>query len=223
MLLRDKIKQRENSGLSGLDIGGGVDENNYILGIDVGQSRDYTAICVLEPIETKDGYKYHCTYIKRLPLNKTFSDMALDVKSMVEQLEVTGHVSVIIDKTGVGAPVVELVDSLTTCEVIGLTITAGIRAKNWNVPKKELITNLQIALQSQTLKIAKGLDFGEELVEELLNYQVKTKPNNNEIFDTGRVFIHDDLILSLAIGLYLITNRYPQQIQIESLPVIFNS
>ena len=55
-----------------------------------------------------------------------------------------GQVAVVVDATGVGAPVVEMLRGARLgCEICAVTITSGDRENEtpsgWNVPKQDLI------------------------------------------------------------------------------------
>ncbi len=176
-----------------------------IIGVDIGQARDYTAVCVIKPT-MKDGKRmYHCGYIDRLPLGTLFVDIVERVRYIHSKVGGT----VVIDSTGVGAPIVEMARRNIPGEVIGLLITAGEKANGWNIPKRVLITGLQISFQKKELRLKRGLSFGKTLVEELLNYRVTVTSHKNEVFSPWREREHDDLILSLAIGLYCCKKRNP--------------
>ena len=65
---------------------------------------------------------------------------------------------------------------------IGIVITGG-NTVSWNedksrtsVPKRDLISCLQIAAQNNRLKVAQGLKFGPVLAEELQSFKVKIDP-----------------------------------------------
>jgi hypothetical protein len=66
------------------------------------------------------------------------------------------------------------------------------------VPKKCLVSTLQVLLQRRRLTVAKSLPFTPILVEELLNFQVKVTESANETFGAWREGRHDDLVLAIA-------------------------
>ena len=63
---------------------------------------------------------------------------------------------------------------------IAITITGGDLAiregAKWRVPKRDLVSLMQVLLQTQRLKVAEGLPDAAVLVEELLNFRVKIDP-----------------------------------------------
>jgi len=68
------------------------------------------------------------------------------------------------------------------------------------VPKKELVTCLQVVMQSRRLRIARGLHEAALLVRELQQFQVKITTAANETFGVWREGQHDDLVLAVALA-----------------------
>ncbi|MBI4468785.1 MAG: hypothetical protein HY650_05610 [Acidobacteria bacterium] len=180
-----------------------------MIGVDVGQSQDYTGISLIEVI---DEYvlgvrQFHCRHIERLPLGLTYHDIISRVGEIVHEVR-RADPMVVIDATGCGRPVVELARRELKRRIIGMTVTGGHQAttadNDWNIPKVELISTLQIALQADPpdLLIAAELPGIQALIEELLNYRVEIRSERTETFGPWRESIHDDLLLSLAIGFY---------------------
>jgi len=68
-----------------------------------------------------------------------------------------------------------------------------------------------VLAQCGSIKIAKGLPYGDTLLKELRDYQIKFNPNTaNVSFGNGREAEHDDLVLAVAIPLWIAENRYPR-------------
>jgi len=86
----------------------------------------------------------------------------------------------VIDGTGVGKAVVDMFRENGTIErIVPVSITAGIaanfdgNASAWRVPKKDLVSVLQVLMQSGRPTVARELDLAEVLIKELLNFKVK--------------------------------------------------
>jgi hypothetical protein len=118
----------------------------------------------------------------------------------------------VIDQTGVGRPVVDLLaDGLrdrVTCIYFPVTITAGHEATvgeggGLRVPKKELVAAVQVLLQSRRLHVARTLPDAPVLVRELENFRVKVTASAHETFEAWRERDHDDLVLAVALAAWV--------------------
>jgi hypothetical protein len=113
-----------------------------------------------------------------------------------------------VDQTGVGRPVVDMLQRSTIdASIRAITITGGHKATpneagGWLVPKKELVSVLQVMLQARRIKVAPSLPEAATLVRELTTFQVKITPAANEVFGVWREGQHDDLVLAVAIAVW---------------------
>jgi hypothetical protein len=184
--------------------------NRFVTGLDLGQARDYTAIAVLErttvppvdpALEAVDHYAVR--HLERMPLGMPYTAICNHLVSLFARAPLTGTI-LAVDETGVGRPVVDLLDtSRIRADLRPITITGGLEAHRgdglgWKVPKKCLVSTMQVLLHGRRLTVAKSLPFTPILVEELLNFQVKITEAANETFGTWREGRHDDLVLAIA-------------------------
>jgi hypothetical protein len=188
--------------------------NNFIISADLAQVNDYTAITVLESIKKKNTTaEYHLRHIERPERGTTYP-------KIVDRLKVIAHSekikknrkTVVIDITGVGLPVWDLLNNADiryshNTELKGIHITGGNVVTEerdiFKVPKRDLISSLQVAFQNGQLKIAKGLAEADTLVRELTNFKVKINLNGHDQYEAWREGIHDDIVLSAAMGVWL--------------------
>jgi hypothetical protein len=109
-----------------------------------------------------------------------------------------------VDATGTGRPVIdELKRRGLDPEAVQLTAgTTATRSNGYyNVPKRDLITQLIVAFQNGWVQIAQGVDHADQLKHELLNYRWKVKLNTgNETLEAWRERDHDDIVLGLAMA-----------------------
>ena len=81
----------------------------------------------------------------------------------------------------------------------------------YRVPKRELVTILQVALQAKRLRIAEGLPLAELLVKELRGFRVRITATGHAKFgnDVGewREADHDDLVLATALAVWRVESR----------------
>jgi hypothetical protein len=114
------------------------------------------------------------------------------------------HTVLLIDKTGVGAAVV---DSLWQAQLrpLGITIHGGSsvtsEAYGFRVPKRDLVAAVQTLLQNGRLRIAEGLELAPTLKRELLSFRVKVDPRTaHDSYEHWREADHDDLVLATALA-----------------------
>src|SRR5690349_633250 len=91
----------------------------YFVGVDLGQLRDYTAIAVLELMETSGGWDpVHCGYrkqtvlrlrhLERVPLGTPYPEVVERIRSVVRSADLLGRCQMMVDATGVGTAVVDM-------------------------------------------------------------------------------------------------------------------
>ena len=115
---------------------------------------------------------------------------------------------VAVDQTGVGAPVVDLLRQASlNAFLFPIHITAGATVNREGgveyVPKRDLVSIAQVALQTERLKIAAELEAASVLVREMQNFQVKITDAANDTYGAWRTGMHDDLVLAVAMALYV--------------------
>lgn len=98
------------------------------------------------------------------------------------------------------------VNSIGSVYIDALQSKIKTRITKWvtsNKSKKDLVTNLQIALEQDRIK----LQDDEELVTELTSYEMIIKANNTIIFG-GKQGVHDDFVMATMLSFYAIINSY---------------
>lgn len=119
-----------------------------------------------------------------------------------------GHhyrVSLIVDATGVGKPVVDSLRSRVPVHAV--SIHGGDRVTSegmdYRAPKRDLVGAAQVALQGGRLKIALGLPESETLRRELQNFRQTINPTTaHDSYSHFREGDHDDLVLAAALALW---------------------
>jgi hypothetical protein len=202
-----------------------VDANaceGYIIGVDLGQANDYTALCVLEKwrdssttVQQK-GFElptsitttrniFHLRHLQRLKLGTGYPDVVAIVSTMLKALPPAKHAPALVtDATGVGAPVIDMMKK-AGLRPIAVTITGGfdenrVASNDYRIPKRNLVSTLAVLLQSGRLKVAPDLAEGETFVSELSNFKVKISAAGHDSYNAWRESIHDDLVLSVALA-----------------------
>lgn len=215
----------------------------YILGVDLAQSSDYTALCVLERTEVDTGrrrpnpvllrvpkmqgiprslsvteHHYAAKHLERLPIGTPYPAQVARIKALSDRLrQDTGTApALVVDQTGVGRPVV---DMLRTAELspAAVTITGGDAVSqdrnDYRVPKRDLVSVVQVLLQSDRLKIARALPEASTLTSELLAFKVSISLKGHDSYgnDVGpwRENPHDDMVLAVALAVWYGENQPP--------------
>lgn len=109
--------------------------------------------------------------------------------------------------------------------VVPLTITGGqgSREDQWDpargtrahwVAKADLVSVVQAKLQTGRLKVAPALKLADVLRKELENFRVRVSKGANELY-AAREGEHDDMVLSLAMALWLADRPAVRSIWVE--------
>lgn len=188
----------------------------WIVGADLGQVADPTAICVLEQLSTSDNAgnvnepmritkKFEVRHLERLPLGMSYVSQTGYLHELMQRPPLTPKNStLIVDGSGVGRAVVDLLKR-GGLKFQPLVITGGdgqSQEDGWHrVSKMVLVSTLQAALHSGELKIATGLKDAKVLANELQDFRAQFTSAGNVIFG-ARESAHDDLVLATAIALW---------------------
>ena len=175
----------------------------FYIGLDLGQASDYTALNVMQQVDGKDGNVYHIRRLERIR-GAPYPDITQKVKAIMASPALAGRTDLVVDQTGVGTPVVDLLRQ-AGLKPVAVSIHGGANVtregNNWNVPKRDLVGVLQVLLQTGRLKVASKLKLGSVLQAEMLNFKVKIDPvTAHDSYSAWRDNEHDDLVLSAALA-----------------------
>jgi hypothetical protein len=196
------------------------------VGLDLGQSQDFTAIAVLERAELVGEwdpvmYAWRKTvalrlrHLERIPLGTPYTEVVDRVVAVTRSGELAGRCHLIADATGVGRPVMDMLRraELGSSRLWPVEITSGTLERyadgHYRVPKRDLIVGLQLLLQRRELQIAEGMKFGPVLAREMAEMRVKITPSGNEQYGAWREGEHDDLVLAVALACWGARKAYP--------------
>jgi hypothetical protein len=189
-----------------------MNEITYLVGLDLGQASDYTALAILQRTLRTNGTNskekfFAVRHLERFPLGTSYPTICDRVVDLFDEPPLSNG-TLAVDQTGVGRAVVDLIRRARPQAIIRpITITAGHAVvpddAGWHVPKKELVSVLQVLLQSRRLQVARGLAMASVLVRELETFRVKITASANETFESWRERDHDDLVLSVAMAAWM--------------------
>jgi hypothetical protein len=183
----------------------------YLIGLDLGQASDYTALSILEQHGYGDEAEFLCRHLQRWPLRTPYTAIASDVARIVNREELRGGNRkniLAVDMNGPGTPVLDLLKTHPLDARVEAIFSHGgdkvtSEGNVTRVPKRELVSTTQIALQSGRLKIAPTLPEAPTLVSELQNYQVEINQETaHDSYGAWRTGTHDDLLFAVMMPLW---------------------
>lgn len=202
----------------------------FFTGLDLGQVHDFSTLAVVERVQSKGDWDpaafawkscvmLRLRYLERIPLGTPYPDVVSRVARVTRFGDLDGACELLVDATGVGMPVVDLLRRAgLRCQLTAAIITGGTSEGYVNgvqrIPKRNLITGLQLTLQHGTLQIAGGLKYGAALMAEMAEMRVKIRANGNgeqghEQFGAWREGAHDDLVFAVALACWGARRAYP--------------
>jgi hypothetical protein len=169
--------------------------------LDLGQSHDPTAIAIVE----KTG-AMRVRHLERMALGTPYPRVVERIREITRHGELAGNCALAVDATGVGAPVVDMLRAARLgCEVTAVTITGGERQRQngslqVSVPKRDLMAVVQVLLEREELKIARGLRERGALMRELGDVRSTAERNGRTRMGADGYGEHDDLVIALALA-----------------------
>jgi hypothetical protein len=205
----------------------------FCIGLDLGQSNDFTALAIVETVEDGQPSSYHkkakrvphlhLRHLERYALRTPYPEIADKVADLVNNEDlaryttdemlntVTHRPELVIDQTGVGAPVADLLKArgLIFRSVI---ITGGEKVhggRTARVPKRDLVSALEVSLQTGMLQVAESLRLWPVLREEMLNFRRKIDLRTaHDSYEHWRENDHDDVVLAVCLAAWGAANPY---------------
>lgn len=188
----------------------------YFCGVDLGQARDPSAIVVVERVAGPAGSVYVAGHVERIPLGTRYPAVVEHVGRLVRTLlaeETRPRVGLVVDRTGVGRAVGDLMEP--TARPTPVTITGGDAVARdedgaYRAPKRDLVGVVQATLQTARLRVAASDPLARELERELVGFRARVRLSGHVGFEAGedwRSAPHDDLVLAMALALWLAENE----------------
>lgn len=187
----------------------------FFCAVDLGFSADHSAITLLErrthrelishKYDYKEWYSYVFSHLKRCPLETPYREIVKLVKDLLDDASHRGECDLIIDITSSENTLKEFAE--IKANSIGVKITGGMAESKekfkliYHVPKRNLITGLQIAFQNNEIEIPDRLPTAELLINELLTFESEISPSGHDTYGAWpREKAHDDLLLSASLA-----------------------
>lgn len=194
-------------------------EVDYVVGVDLGKVNDpaiFTACRRCADPESADGLDHvlEIRVLHKADLGTNYNQVVDDLADLVNFIRTSEKAAVCVgvDATGVGQAVLDTVrsnDVLKDC-CWGITSTSGqnlrrnsMHPNDVNVPKKDVVGAVLVALQNGRVRAHPTLPNLQELKEQLLQFH-ETKRSRVTSFE-GDGETHDDFVMSLGNAAWLAT------------------
>jgi hypothetical protein len=143
-------------------------------------------------------------HIERFPLNTPYTTLVWKIKDLLANPNIERDHRVAIDATGVGAPLLDFLRHHgVNRNLFPVSITSGestaVRHNTHYIPKRDLLTNLQLMLQNRAIKVSTHLPHAPLLRDELANLRRHTGART-ELYETEQCGQHDDILMALALA-----------------------
>lgn len=191
--------------------------SEHFVGVDLGQRQDFTALCVVERLErrydavdrvTWQNFRettYCLRYLQRVPLGTTYPAVVARVMKLVKNPKMTGGCELVVDATGVGGAVLDMLrEAWPDGRLVPVTITGGKSPVQsgaaWSVPKRDLVVGLQVMFEKGEMRIAGNVPEYGKFLKELGGMRVKVSASGHDSYGNRRQGEHDDLVLAVAMA-----------------------
>lgn len=180
----------------------------YVAGLDLAQRSDYTCLAIAERVGEARPFAYEVVYVRRWR-GTSYVDLVGQIGAILRQGPFYGEVRLRVDATGVGQPVLDIINQaralgeFQVAELDPIIFSAGQEAnrKTNTVPKKDLVGALEIALTQGRLKFASDLPLARTIKQELKNFTASISSAGRARFEASGSG-HDDIVVGLALCVY---------------------
>ncbi|HZU27020.1 MAG TPA: hypothetical protein VFA04_15950 [Bryobacteraceae bacterium] len=189
----------------------------FYAGLDLGKRLDFSALAVVEReefgagdplrpwMDTRERRGLVVRYLERMALGTPYTEVVRRVTELMERLRQKGPCRLVVDATGVGMPVVDMLRRAKPgFAMTPVLITGGAEQHNkdgvWHVPKVDLLAGLQAALEGGELRISRRLKETATLVRELGDVRVRARGTGAMRIGADGHGEHDDLVIAVALG-----------------------
>jgi hypothetical protein len=180
-----------------------------VVGVDIGQKHDPTAVAVAEHEWRQNAGReedhWLIRHLERLPLGTPYPEVAnrlTEVASGVKK-RAQSTPTVYVDATGVGQPVVDEM-AARGLWVVAVYFTHGDRRTEEGhgtvrLGKAWLVSRLQTLLQGRRIHLPNTQET-HNLARELLDYEIRVSEDANDRYGAFKVGTHDDLVTALGLA-----------------------
>jgi|SRR5579884_1910800 len=183
----------------------------FYAGLDPGKRLDYSALAVVEGAQP-EGRELAVRYLERIELGTPYTDV---VRRTAELMARLGRCRLVVDATGVGMPVVDMLrGAKPALDMTAVMITSGAEQRLsdgvWHVPKVDLLAGVQAALEAGELRIARGMKETGTLVRELTDVRARVRGRGRLRLGADGRGQHDDLVVAVALACWAARKESPR-------------
>ena len=189
----------------------------YFVGLDLGQSLDHSALAVVERADLildeidhvtyarMNERQYRVRFLERVALGTPYPNVVERVRAKVRAKPLVGECTLVMDATGVGAPVVDMLRvAQLGCRIEPVILTGGEWSSQaegvWCVPKQDLVAGLRVMLEKRELGLPAKLGASRLLVKEMAEMESWQGGGGGLKFGARREGAHDDLVMASALA-----------------------
>jgi hypothetical protein len=198
----------------------------HFVGLDLGQSLDHSALAVVEradltldeidhmTYERLTERRYRIRFLERVALGTPYPNVVERVRAKVRAKPLVGECTLVMDATGVGAPVVDMLKRAQLgCKIEPVILTGGEWASQaegvWCVPKQDLVAGLRVMLEKRELGLPAKFGASRLLVKEMAEMETRQGGRGGLKFGARREGGHDDLVMASALACWRARRRAP--------------
>jgi len=226
--------------------------NEYAVLVDLAKKRDFTAIVVMkdspqialghELLKQPDKvvHYYDIVYISQRQ-GMRYHSIVRDIEELMQRANLVENADLIVDGTGVGEGVVEIMREQGLYPIPIITTGSGsVREvyadaaeifpsihklkmrtlKEIHVPKADLVAAGQLLIQQERVRVAAGLQWAEEARKQFKAFRGKiNERTKHKVFEAETEEEHDDIVICYLMGAWwFVKQRAQQEIPERSLP-----
>lgn len=198
-----------------------------LVGLDLGQQNDFTVLsCIVasRPADSlhnrsiKQRNTYLIPFIYRAPLNIAYPAIVSWIHGLVQNYFKDYDYTCVVDYTGVGRPIVDLLRQ-QDIKVVAVNTTGGYNTtwknnREVNVPKKDVIASLRATLEGNRIRIADNIISYDDTIKEFVNFQEKISNSINLQYE-AKYGYHDDIVMSVGLAIWYGENKIVQKKKIR--------
>jgi len=187
---------------------------DYVIGVDIGLSFDYTAVVALRRTILGNEPILYDTVLAQKKRRITIPELIRRITEMVSKPPLAYHTTLVVERNNVGPGVIDplrekLSASSSPARLISGFVTMGDveSSEGWqkNVPKRDLIAACTVVLDDGRLRTPKTLPGSpgvDQLQTELRQFTFHNKGEGVTKYGSENAAIHDDFVMALGWALW---------------------